>query len=72
MVLTDAAGAMTLFDQENVEGAAPASPEYSSETTQRAYHGKAAAADATASSVAKTLGWDEAIWDLSGAVPALK
>ena len=36
------------------------------------YHGKAAAADATASSVAKTLGWDEAIWDLSGAVPALK
>ena len=37
-----------------------------------AYHGKAAAADATASSVAKTLGWDEAIWDLSGAVPALK
>ena len=37
-----------------------------------AYHGKAAAADATASSVAKTLGWDEAIWDLSGALPALK
>ena len=37
-----------------------------------AYHGKAAAADATASSVAKTLGWDEAIWDLSGALPTLK
>ena len=37
-----------------------------------AYHGKAAAADATASSVAKSLGWDETIWDLSGAVPVLK
>ena len=37
-----------------------------------AYHGKAAAADATASSVAKTLGWDEAIWDLSGDLPKLK
>ena len=36
------------------------------------YHGKAAAADATASSVAKTLGWDEAIWDLSGDLPKLK
>ena len=72
MVLTDAAGAMTLFDQENVENDYPAAPEYSAETTQRAYHGKAAAADATASSVAKTLGWDEAIWDLSGDLPKLK
>jgi hypothetical protein len=72
MVLTDAAGAMTLFDQENVEGALPAAPDYSAETTQRAYHGKAAAADATCSSVAKSLGWDETIWDLSGELPKLK
>jgi len=36
------------------------------------YWGKAAAADATASSVAKTLGWDETIWDLSGNEPKLK
>ena len=36
------------------------------------YHGKAAAADATVSSVAKTLGWDESVWDLSGALPVLK
>lgn len=73
MVLADTAdNGMTLFDQENVENDYPAAPEYSTETTQRAYHGKAAAADATASSVAKTLGWDEAIWDLSGALPALK
>ena len=36
------------------------------------YHGKAAPEDATISSVAKTLGWPEDIWDLSGDVPALK
>lgn len=36
------------------------------------YHGKAASADATVSSVAKSLGWDETVWDLSGALPALK
>ena len=33
------------------------------------YHGKAAKAGATASEVAKALGWDETIWDLSGALP---
>jgi hypothetical protein len=38
----------------------------------QAYHGKAAAADATISSVAKSLGWDETIWDLSKDVPSLK
>ncbi len=36
------------------------------------YHGKAAAAGETVSAVAKRLGWDEAIWDLSGATPTLK
>ena len=36
------------------------------------YNGKAAAADASASAVAKDLKWDETIWDLSGSVPALK
>ena len=36
------------------------------------YHGKAAAADATASQVAKALGWSESIWDLSGALPFFK
>ena len=41
-------------------------------TTVASYNGKAAAADATASKVAKDLKWDETIWDLSGNVPALK
>lgn len=36
------------------------------------YHGKAAAAGATISSLAKQAGWDETIWDLSGDKPMLK
>lgn len=36
------------------------------------YHGKSAAAGATASQVAKNLGWDESIWDLSGPMPLFK
>lgn len=36
------------------------------------YHGKAAAAGATVSSVAKQLKWDETVWDLSGEFPVLK
>jgi hypothetical protein len=36
------------------------------------YHGKAAAAGATVSSVAKQLKWDETVWDLSGDLPVLK
>lgn len=36
------------------------------------YHGKAAPAGSTISSLAKTAGWDEAVWDLSGDKPALK
>jgi len=47
-------------------------PQAGSAATCCPYWGKAAAADATASSVAKTLGWDETIWDLSGNEPKLK
>lgn len=36
------------------------------------YHGKAAASDATISSVGLLLSWDSSIWDLSQAVPVLK
>lgn len=35
------------------------------------YHGKAAAPGETVSDVAKRLGWDETIWDLSGDYPQL-
>lgn len=36
------------------------------------YHGKVAPDGSTVSSLAKTLGWDENVWDLSGALPVLK
>ena len=67
--------AMKLVDHEDVENGRPPLPTYEGTTAdknQYAYHGKAAAADATISSVAKSLGWDETVWDLSGAVPVLK
>ena len=35
-------------------------------------HGTAAAAGATVSSLATSLGWDTTIWDLSGTFPVLK
>ena len=60
MAVTNSSSA--LADQDDITGLAA--------TT--AYHGKAAAADKTASAVAKELGWDETIWDLSKDVPALK
>lgn len=36
------------------------------------YHGKTAAAGATAAQVARNLGWSEEIWDLSGVLPFFK
>ena len=41
-------------------------------TYQCPYHGTAAAATATVSSVAQSLGWDASVWDFSGALPTLK
>ena len=71
MVLEDVI--MTLTDHDDVVDGLPVYPSYTtSDNNQRAYHGKAAAADATISSVAKSIGWDETIWDLSKDVPALK
>lgn len=72
MTLTDLEGGMVLVDQDDVVNGLPAAPAYSSSATQLAYHGKAAAADATVSSVAKSLGWDETVWDLSKDLPTLK
>ncbi|MBE6250313.1 MAG: hypothetical protein E7111_01520 [Bacteroidales bacterium] len=36
------------------------------------YHGKAAGSSETLSAVAKRLGWNESVWNLSGDTPALK
>lgn len=61
----------TPFDQENSNATTALVWNYDAQY-YCPYHGKAAAADATVSSVAKSLGWDETIWDLSGELPKLK
>ena len=43
-----------------------------SEHAGKPYHGKAAAADATVSSIAQTLGWSADIWDFTTDLPTLK
>ena len=63
MVFTD--DFITLEDQEDFVDAMPPLPSYSTASHQQFYHGKAAAPDATLASVAKSLGWDESIWDFS-------
>lgn len=69
-----APGMGELHDSENIENASlpstaldPGSHRYCA-----AWHGKAAASGKTAAQAAKDLGWDETIWDLSGAEPVLK
>lgn len=61
----------TPFDQENVDADNPLVVNHTAQY-YLPYHGKAAAATETASAVAKRIGWDETIWDLSGAMPVLK
>ena len=60
-----AEGSYTLSDQASADDLVLAQP-------RCAYHGVAAPADATCSSVAKSLGWSEEVWDLSGSMPKLK
>ncbi len=56
---------LTLVDHEDCVNTCPPLPSYSTATHQQAYHGKAAAPNATLASVAKSLGWDESVWDFS-------
>lgn len=58
-------GEDSLFDQESADDLTLTNPKCP-------YHGKAAPAGSTCSQVAKTLGWPEDIWDLSGEMPKLK
>ena len=61
------------IDQPNIEMAKlPTTASNSFFTHAFGYHGVAADAGKTASQVAKDLGWDETIWDLSGDEPVLK
>lgn len=63
-----------VYDQENADAANPLSVNSvpSKYTYIYPYHGKAAASDATASSVAQSLGWSTDIWNLTGSEPTLK
>ena len=58
------------YDQQN---SGPGNPlVHGSNTYDFAYHGKAAPSGKTLSEVAKSLGWSNVVWDLSGEVPTLK
>lgn len=70
MVLSDNAGTSLLYDQANVTGGLLPLPNGVSGNHNRSYHGKATNAT-TISAAAKSLGWNENIWDLSGDVPVL-
>lgn len=63
-----------VYDQEDADATTPlvinaVPPKY---TNIYPYHGKAAEASATASSLAQSLGWNADIWDFSGSEPKLK
>ena len=60
-----------LFDQADVSPTAPLEG-YDASLYYYPYHGKAAPSGATLSSVARSLGWPESVWDLSGDVPAFQ
>lgn len=68
---SDLASYNTPVDQENSSAASPY-VKLGEETFYMPYHGKAAATGETVSAVAKRIGWDETVWDLSGEYPRLK
>ncbi len=70
MVLNDTDG-KTLFDCADASPSAPL-PYVDSKSYYYPYHGIAAPAGSTISSVARSIGWPEDVWDLSGDEPKLK
>ena len=67
----DLAPLNTPFDQEDVDANNPLVVNHTAKY-YTPYHGKAAAATETASAVASRIGWDQTVWNLSGAMPVLK
>lgn len=64
-----------IYDQENAGPSNPlviSEPSVSADYIVYPYHGKAAEASATASSLAQSLGWNADVWNLSGPEPKLK
>ena len=68
-----------VFDQDNITTDSPLKNNNGESVTSTKigspykfpYHGKVAASDETLSDVAKRLGWDQTIWNCSGATPTL-
>ena len=72
MDFQDYAGDMVLYDQENAShdvALVVNNPNPSAYKHYYPYHGKAF--NGTLSDAARSLGWNETVWDLSGAVPVL-
>ena len=65
LIEVKAEGTYSLTDHASADDLTPAG-------ARCPYHGVAAPAGATCSQVAKTLGWPEDIWDLSGEMPKFK
>ncbi len=69
----DYADPFLLYDQENTSPDSPLVVKpVEGNTHNYPYHGKAAAAGATISQLAQSLGWSAEVWDFSGDIPKLK
>ena len=64
--------ANVLYDMPNASPSSPLAKADGTGTYCFPYHGTAAPAGATLSSVARALGWSEEVWDFSGELPLLK
>ena len=70
MIYKDGSRDYVLCDMENTSPSSPLL--FDASINFYAYHGKAAAEGSTVSSVAKSLGWSEDVWDLSADYPKLR
>ena len=64
--------ANVLYDMPNASPGSPLVKADGTGTYNYPYHGRAAAAGSTVSSVAQELGWSSSVWDFSAALPVLK
>ena len=60
-----------LYDQPNASPSSPLVKAEGTKTFNLPYHGVAASASVTLSSLAKSIGWCERVWDFSGPMPVL-
>ena len=61
-----------LYDMPNASPSSPLLKAEGTGTYNYPYHGRAAAAGSTVSSVARELGWSPSVWDFSADLPVLK